>query len=231
MKRILLLIMPLWVGIIPLHIVAQERVYTLLDWKFKDASQELKLNMSEYKLDFNHPLPYTDMQKEWKVAAELKCGTLGTEQVFVCKEGKASHLLGKNSLFGDISLGYDNMHRQFFVEVIDKNEQPHRLCAGPTVTTGQWYRVSATAHYDAKKDESVLELNVDGTSDMLRYPGKALRHNASLWVLGHGFPSGFPNSLQVREGATLKSAVHLCLVWQVRIPSSQTDSQPIPRSL
>ena len=63
MKRILLLIMPLWVGIIPLHIVAQERVYTLLDWKFKDASQELKLNMSEYKLDFNHPLPYTDMQK------------------------------------------------------------------------------------------------------------------------------------------------------------------------
>ena len=201
MKRILLLIMPLWVGIIPLHIVAQERVYTLLDWKFKDASQELKLNMSEYKLDFNHPLPYTDMQKEWKVAAELKCGTLGTEQVFVCKEGKATHLLGKNSLFGDISLGYDNMHRQFFVEVIDKNEQPHRLCAGPTVTTGQWYRVSATSHYDAKKDESVLELNVDGTSDMLRYPGKALRHNASLWVLGHGFPSGFPNSLQVREGA------------------------------
>ena len=27
------------------------------------------------------------------------------------------------------------------------------------------------------------------------------RHNASNWVVGHGFPGGFPNALQVREGA------------------------------
>lgn len=182
-------------------LMAQSHVYTLADWKGLTADTVLALNVSEYKLDFNHPLPYVDMQKEWTVKAELKCGTLGTEQVFVCKEGKASHLIGKNSLNGDISLGYDNTEGRFFVEVLDKNENPHRLWAGSKVETGRWYQVTAHAQYDAKKDESVLELTVDDKSNSLRYPGKALRHNASLWVIGHGFPGGFPNALQVRGGA------------------------------
>ncbi len=80
--------------------MAQSRVYTLAEWQNVDANKELALNVSEYKLDFNHPLPYADMQRSWTVKAELKCGTLGTEQVFVCKEGKASHLIGRNSLNG-----------------------------------------------------------------------------------------------------------------------------------
>ena len=176
--------------------------YTLKDWNIREVTEngELHLNVSEYKLNYNHPLPYADMQKCWTVKADLKCGTLGTEQVFVCKEGKGSHLIGKNSLNGDISLGYDNMSRQFFVEVIDKNEQAHRLSAGPQVETGKWYTVEAKAEYDAKKDKSVVKLTVDGISETMSYPGKALRHNASLWVIGHGFPGGFPNALQVREG-------------------------------
>ena len=180
---------------------AQDKVYTLADWKGVDADKELTLNVSEYKLDFNHPLPYADMQKQWTVKAELRCGTLGTEQVFVCKEGKASHLIGRNSLNGDISLGYDNTEGRFYVEVIDKDENPHRLWAGPKVETGRWYEVSAKARYDVRKDESALELTVDGESMRLSYPGKALRHNASLWVIGRGFPGGFPNALQVRDGA------------------------------
>ena len=180
---------------------AQDKIYTLADWKGIDADKELTLNVSEYKLDFNHPLPYADMQKQWTVKAELRCGTLGTEQVFVCKEGKASHLIGRNSLNGDISLGYDNTEGRFFVEVIDKDENPHRLWAGPKVETGRWYEVSAKARYDARKDESALELTVDGESKRISYPGKALRHNASLWVIGRGFPGGFPNALQVRDGA------------------------------
>lgn len=89
--------------------------YSLADWKIKDfnPNSELNLNVNEYKLDGNHPLVYADWQKCWTVKAELKCGTLGTEQVFVCKEGKASHLIGKNSLNGDISLGYDNTAHRF----------------------------------------------------------------------------------------------------------------------
>ncbi|MBP5374726.1 MAG: family 43 glycosylhydrolase [Bacteroidaceae bacterium] len=176
--------------------------YTLKDWNIEGVNENgvLHLNVSEYKLNYNHPLPYADWQKGWTVKAELRCGTLGTEQVFVCKEGKANHLIGRNSLNGDISIGYDNMHGQFFVEVIDNNEEPHRLCAGPTVETGRWYSVEARAEYDARKDVSTVRLEVDGQSAQLIYPGKALRHNCSLWVIGHGFPGGFPNALQVRNG-------------------------------
>ena len=175
--------------------------YTLADWKKAELNDGvLHLDVSEYKLDFNHPLPYADMQKTWTVKADLRCGTLGTEQVFVCKEGKASHLIGKNSLSGDISLGYDNMTGQFFVEVNDKYEDPHRLSAGSKVETGRWYGVSATSVYNPQRDESTVTLTVDGESSSMTYPGKALRHNASLWVIGHGFPGGFPNALQVRDG-------------------------------
>ena len=176
--------------------------YTLKDWNIEGVNENgvLHLNVSEYKLNYNHPLPYADWQKGWTVKAELRCGTLGTEQVFVCKEGKANHLIGHNSLNGDISIGYDNMHGQFFVEVIDNNEEPHRLCAGPTVETGRWYSVEARAEYDARKDVSTVRLEVDGQSAQLIYSGKALRHNCSLWVIGHGFPGGFPNALQVRNG-------------------------------
>lgn len=45
--------------------MAQDRVYTLADWKGLRADTLLQLNVSEYKLDYNHPLPYADMQKEW----------------------------------------------------------------------------------------------------------------------------------------------------------------------
>lgn len=173
--------------------------YTLKDWKLDE--QELHLNCSEYKLDYKHPLPYLDMQKCWTVKAELRCGTLDTEQVFVCKEGKASHLIGKNSLNGDISLGFDNTMQRFFIEVIDKNEQAHRLLASPKVQKDKWYAVEAKASYNEKKDESVVTLSVDGNTSEMTYPGKALRHNTSLWVIGHGFPGGFPNALQVRHGA------------------------------
>ena len=114
--------------------------YTLKDWNIDgiDENATLRLDVSEYKLNYNHPLPYADWQKCWTVKVELCCGTLGTEQVFVCKEGKASHLIGHNSLAGDISIGFDNMQGKFFVEVTDRDEHPHRLCAGHKVERGRW---------------------------------------------------------------------------------------------
>ncbi len=195
----------------------QTKVYTLEDWGIKDydVSHELPLNVSEFKTNFNHPLPYTDMQKCWRVSAELKCGTLGTEQVFVCKEGKGSFLIGKNSLNGDISLGFDNTAQKFFVEVVDKYEQPHRLWAGDNVLKDKWYKAEAKATYNPGKDLSVLTLSIDGHTAQLTYPGKALRHNASLWVVGHGFPGGFPNALQVREGS---------------IRNLEISGEPLPRT-
>ena len=40
---------------------AQQKVYTLADWNIKDwdsSNGELQLDVNEYKLDFNHPLPF-----------------------------------------------------------------------------------------------------------------------------------------------------------------------------
>lgn len=190
--------------------------YGIIDWKIENynPADELHLNVNEYKLDGNHPLVYADMQKCWSVKAQLKCGTLGTEQVFLCKEGKPSHQIGKNSLNGDISLGFDNTAQRFFVEVIDKFEEPHRLWAGENVQQDKWYDVMATAIYNADNDSSTLTLTVDGAADSLSYPGKALRHNASVWVIGHGFPGGYPNALQVRNGY---------------IRNLHIDGEPLPR--
>ena len=197
-------------------ILAQQKVYTLDDWNIKDWDSqkgELYLDVNEYKLDYNHPLPFHDMQSKWRVKADLKCGTLGTEQVFVCKDGKGSHLLGRLSLHGDISIGYDNTNHTFFVEVVDRNEQPHRLCGGPEVQAGRWYTVEANAEYDERNDLSTLTLDVDGNKSVLTYPGKALRHNASLWTIGHGFPGGFliPSKFVMVQSVILRSAANLCL--------------------
>ena len=42
--------------------------YTLAEWKKAPVEDGvLHLDVSEYKLDFNHPLPYADMQKTWTV--------------------------------------------------------------------------------------------------------------------------------------------------------------------
>ena len=67
MKRILTIITLL--SVLPFGVSAQ---YTLNDWKIKDRdsiTNEVHLNVKEYKLDFNHPLPYMDMQKCWSVSA------------------------------------------------------------------------------------------------------------------------------------------------------------------
>ena len=48
-------------------------VYTLQDWNIKDyePGKELRLNVSEYKIDDNNPLFYQDMQKEWRL--NIRC--------------------------------------------------------------------------------------------------------------------------------------------------------------
>ena len=61
MKRVFL---PLLL-VLALTMQAQQKVYTLADWNIKDwdaAKGELALNVSEYKLDFNHPLPGVRVQ-------------------------------------------------------------------------------------------------------------------------------------------------------------------------
>lgn len=165
-------------------------------------TRSLALKTGEYLVPFNRPLAYYDMQKSWAIEASLKCNLLGTEQVYLCKEG------AKGQLAGDLSIGFDNMYKKYFVEVMCADGVPRRIVAGDDVEEGKWYDVRAQANYDSKSGQTLLRFEVKlsgqanfGKSSTMSFKGSALNRNAGMWVIGRGFPGGFPNSLQVLDGA------------------------------
>jgi len=168
----------------------------------KPNSRSLILKNGEYVVTFDRPLAYNDMRKSWTIEASLMCNLLGTEQVYLCKEGALGQLAG------DVSIGFDNMHKKYFVEVMCTDGVPRRIVAGDDVVAGKWYDVRATANYDSKKDQTTLQIEVKASSDKtfgksasITFNGPAIRSDAGMWVIGRGFPGGFPNSLQVLDGA------------------------------
>jgi len=168
----------------------------------KPNTRSLILKNGEYVVTFDRPLAYYDMQKSWTIEASLKCNLLGTEQVFLCKEGK------KGQLAGDVSIGFDNMYKKYFVEVMCADGVARRVVAGDEVEAGKWYVVRAQADYDSKSGMTQLRFEVKlsgqtnlGKPSVIKFKGKALRSDAGMWVIGRGFPGGFPNSLQVIDGA------------------------------
>src|ERR1035437_6186381 len=167
----------------------------------KSNTRSLALKNGEYVVTFDRPLAYYNMQKSWSIEASLKCNLLGTEQVFLCKEG------AKGQLAGDVSIGFDNMYKKYFVEVMCADGVPRRIRAGDEVEAGKWYDVHAQAEYDLKSGQTQLRFEVkpSGQSSFnkpssITFKGKALRSDAGMWVIGRGFPGGFPNSLQVLDG-------------------------------
>ncbi|MBP1638670.1 MAG: glycoside hydrolase family 43 [Bacteroidetes bacterium] len=168
----------------------------------KPNTRSLALKNGEYVVTFNRPLAYYDMQKSWTIEASLKCNLLGTEQVYLCKEG------ARGQMAGDVSIGFDNMCKKYFVEVMCADGVARRVVAGEEVEAGKWYDVRAQANYDSKSGQTQLRFEVklsDQTNfekpSSITFKGKALRSDAGMWVIGHGFPGGYPNSLQVLDGA------------------------------
>ncbi len=172
---------------------------TVVDGKSNEYS--LALRRGEYIVPFNTPLPFCDLQGGWRISLSMKCNLLGTEQVFLCKEGKA------RSFSSDISIGFDPMECKYFVEVSDEYGTQHRMAAGEKVEAGKWYDVYAEADYDMSTDKTVLSLGVKPSAETeyqvsaLSYKGMAVRHNAGQWVVGRGFPGNAPNKLSVLDGA------------------------------
>lgn len=70
-------------------------------------TRSLLLKRHEYVVPFNRPLPFYDIQQAWEISLSMKCNHLGTEQVFLCKEGV------KGSIYADISIGFDPMEQRF----------------------------------------------------------------------------------------------------------------------
>jgi arabinoxylan arabinofuranohydrolase len=165
-------------------------------------TRSLALKKGEYVVSFERPLNFYDLQKSWTIEASLMCNLLGTEQVFLCKEGT------KGQLAGDVSIGYDNMLKQYFVEVMCADGVPRRIGAGDEVKAGSWYDVRAQANYDAKSCKTKLQIEVKasgetkfGKPNSIVFDGNALKREAGMWIIGRGYPGGFPNSLSVLDGA------------------------------
>jgi len=168
----------------------------------KPNTRSLSLKNGEYVVTFDRPLAYYNIQKSWNIEASLKCNLLGTEQVYLCKEG------AKGQLTGDLSMGFDNMYKKYFVEVMCADGVARRIVAGDEVEAGKWYDVRAQAEYDSKTDQTQLSFEVKPSIEksfskpsIITFKGKALRSDAGMWIIGRGFPGGFPNSLQVLDGA------------------------------
>lgn len=165
-------------------------------------TRSLVLKKGEYIVPFERSLNYYDLQKSWIIEASLMCNLLGTEQVFLCKEG------AKGQLAGDVSIGYDNMLKQYFVEVMCGDGIPRRIGAGNEVKAGTWYDVRANANYDAKSGKTKLQIEVKASGETkfekqnsIVFDGTALKRETGMWVIGRGYPGGFPNSLSVLDGA------------------------------
>ena len=178
-------------------VVVQAQTVVKGGWEqfgIQKADTIIKLNRTEVVAGNKSVIFYGDARQGFDVSLELCCHTLGTEQVFLCKDGKGGEK------FADFSIGYDNMQRHIFVEVKDVQGQLHRFIAGEEVKKDQWYSVRTKAHYDAEARKTVLSFCVDGKESTVSYSGYALPYTVSRWVVGHGFPGGFPNSLQVLDG-------------------------------
>jgi hypothetical protein len=167
----------------------------------KPNSRSLSLKKGEYIVTYDRPLAYYDLRKSWTIEASLMCKLLGTEQVYLCKEGAGGQLAG------DVSVGFDNMHRKYFVEVFCADGVPRRIVAGDDVEVGKWYDVRAQASYDIRKNQTTLQIEVKASSEKslskstsITFNGPAMRSDAGTWVIGRGYPGGFPNSLAVLDG-------------------------------
>ncbi len=97
----------------------------------KPNTRSLSLKTGEYFVTYDRQLAYYDMRKSWTIEASLKCNLLGTEQVYLCKEGAAGQL------FGDVSIGFDNMQKKYFVELFCADGKPRRIVAGKEVEAGK----------------------------------------------------------------------------------------------
>jgi hypothetical protein len=164
-------------------------------------TRSLAIKRGEYIVPFDRSLPYYDLRKSWLIEASLKCNLLGTEQVFLCKEGE------RGQIGGDVSIGFDNMLKRYFVEVMDADGKQHRIAAGSEVEAGKWYDVRAHANFDAKSGQTTLSIEVKasgktsyGKATITKFDGYALKRNAGIWIIGRGYPGGFPNSLAVLDG-------------------------------
>lgn len=170
------------------------------DFGIQNPDTVLTLDCNEFFTDPKTSLFYADFRTSLDLAFDAQINTSLTEQVFLCKEGTRY-----NEAAG-IMVGFDPTVERIFAEITDSEGAQHRIWAGEKVEKGQWLNIKVKGASDEDLTKSVLTLSVseDGNNRdvaSVDYPGPVMPSMASRWVIGRGYPGGFPNSLQVRKGA------------------------------
>ncbi|MDE5813711.1 MAG: family 43 glycosylhydrolase, partial [Muribaculaceae bacterium] len=169
------------------------------DFGVENPDTVITLNCNELVNNANTPLFYADFRDNFTVEVDIRLNTRVTEQAFICKEGLHGEVVG------DLTIGFDPEVEKIFAEIKDEEGNLHRIKAGNKVEMGKWYHVKVASRRDDKGNSSTMTLSVvpdgeRGESSAVRYNGNALPYHVGRWIVGHGYPGGFPNSLQVRNG-------------------------------
>ncbi len=173
---------------------------SLKDFCIQNTDTILTLDCNEFFTDPKTSLFYADFRKSLDLAFDAQLNTDITEQVFISKEGT------RYNPSAGIMVGYDPSAEQIFAEITDSSDKLHRIFAGEKPQLGQWVNIKlhSTADDDFENSKLTLSVSTDGKTwdeTTLEYPGPVIPSMASRWVIGRGYPGGYPNSLQVRKGA------------------------------
>lgn len=172
-------------------------------WQDFGITQEdtvIHINCTDLSTNNRSHLFYADFRHSFKISFSACFNTQLTEQVFLCKEGL------KGEIFADLMIGFDPGTEQIFAEIKDNRQKLHRIFAGEKAEKGKWFDITLQSEYKSPQKESEMTLTVRScdtgktATSRIDYPGFALTYNVTKWVIGRGFPGGFPNSLQVRNG-------------------------------
>lgn len=171
----------------------------LRDFGILNQDTVLMLDCNEIFTDPKEGLFYADFRKSFDMSFDVQVNTNLTEQVFVCKEGT------RYNPSAGIMVGFDPSVERIFVEITDADGEVHRAWAGEKPKQGEWINVKVKGVADDNLANSILILSVssDGKNwdnEKIEYPGPVIPAMASRWVIGRGYPGGFPNSLQFRKG-------------------------------
>lgn len=187
-------------------------VGNLADFGINNVDTVLTLDCNEFFTDSKTALFYADLRKELDVSFDIKLNTNITEQVFLCKEGT------RDNPSAGIMIGFDPGPEKIFAEVCDAAGKLQRIWAGDKVELGKWLNVKVKGSADSESQNSTLSLSVsevapaselpaagatltsEGKEASVSYSGPVIPLAASRWVIGRGYPGGFPNALQVRKG-------------------------------
>lgn len=167
------------------------------DFGVANPDTVIALDCNELAVDGNKPLFYADFRRGFNVGLDICLNTRVTEQAFLCKEGP------KGEVGGDLTIGFDPGEEKIFAEVRDADGQLHRITAGEPVKMGQWNSVSVSGASDGESAELTLTVKPEGGAESaakVSYRGDAMPYRVGRWVVGRGYPGGFPNALQVRRG-------------------------------